>query len=114
MSAARVALVTGGSRGLGKEMVKAFAAVGAHVVIADIEPARCEETARRVRALGRKALAIPTDVMDTDQIRAMLAGQGRLALANTYYLGLLAISARAEDREAAARVAVIVLTAPDT
>lgn len=52
-------------------------------------------------------LARPPSGGDTDQIRAMLAGQGRLAIANTYYLGLLAISQRSEDREAAARVAVI-------
>ena len=68
----QVAIVTGGGGGIGQGCAMALAQHGAHVVIADIEPTRCEETAGRIRALGRKALAIPTDVMDTDQIRAMV------------------------------------------
>lgn len=44
---------------------------------------------------------------DTDQIRAVAAGQGRLAISNTYYLGNLARSARAEDRAIAERMAVL-------
>lgn len=44
---------------------------------------------------------------DTDQIRAVAAGQGRLAISNTYYLGNLARSARAEDRAVAERMAVL-------
>ncbi len=69
----QVAIVTGGGGGIGQGCAIALAEHGAHVVIADIEPTRCEETAGRIRALGRKALAIPTDVMDTEQIRAMVA-----------------------------------------
>jgi len=69
----QVAIVTGGGGGIGRAMALAFAAVGANVVIADIDPGRCEETAARVREFGRKALSVPTDVMDTDQIRAMVA-----------------------------------------
>jgi len=44
---------------------------------------------------------------DTDQIRAVAAGQGRLAISNTYYLGNLARSQRAEDRAIAERMAVL-------
>lgn len=44
---------------------------------------------------------------DTDQIRAMAAGQGRFAISNTYYLGLLHNSQRAEDRAVAERTAVL-------
>ncbi len=44
---------------------------------------------------------------DTDQIRAMAAGQGRFAISNTYYLGLLHNSQRAEDRAIAERTAVL-------
>lgn len=44
---------------------------------------------------------------DTDQIRAVAAGQGRLAISNTYYLGNLARSSREEDRAIAARMAVL-------
>lgn len=52
-------------------------------------------------------LARPPSGGDRDQIRAMAAGQGRFAIANTYYLGLLAISQRAEERELAERVGVL-------
>jgi NAD(P)-dependent dehydrogenase (short-subunit alcohol dehydrogenase family) len=54
----RVAVVTGGSRGLGREMVLAFAARGADVVVASRKLANCEAVADEVRALGRRAMAI--------------------------------------------------------
>lgn len=69
----QVAIVTGGGAGIGRSIALAMAAVGADIVIADIEAVRCEEVAERVREMGRRALAAPTDVMDTDQIRAMVA-----------------------------------------
>lgn len=52
----KVALVTGGSRGLGREMVLALAARGADVVIASRKADSCEAVAAEVRALGREAL----------------------------------------------------------
>ncbi|MFZ9697004.1 MAG: SDR family NAD(P)-dependent oxidoreductase [Ilumatobacteraceae bacterium] len=54
----KVAVVTGGSRGLGREMVLAFAARGADIVIASRKLANCESVAEEVRALGRRALAV--------------------------------------------------------
>jgi NAD(P)-dependent dehydrogenase (short-subunit alcohol dehydrogenase family) len=68
----QVAVVTGGGGGIGRAIALAFASVGADVVIGDIVPERCEETAVRVRELGRKALPVPTDVMDSAQIRALI------------------------------------------
>ncbi|MDB5968633.1 MAG: short-chain dehydrogenase [Hydrocarboniphaga sp.] len=68
----QVAIVTGGGGGIGRAIALALAASGADVAIGDIVPERCEETAARVRELGRRALAIPTDVMNTDQIRALV------------------------------------------
>ena len=54
----KVAVVTGGSRGLGREMVLAFAAHGADVVIASRKVENCEALAAEVRSLGRRALAV--------------------------------------------------------
>jgi NAD(P)-dependent dehydrogenase (short-subunit alcohol dehydrogenase family) len=58
----KVVLVTGGSRGLGHEMVKAFAASGADVIIASRKLEPCEEVAEEVRAMGRRALAVACHV----------------------------------------------------
>jgi len=68
----RVAVVTGGGGGIGRAIALAFAAAGADAVIGDIVAERCEETAARVRDLGRKALAVPTDVMETAQVRTLI------------------------------------------
>lgn len=54
----KVAVVTGGSRGLGREMVLAFADHGADVVIASRKLDACEAVAAEVRAKGRRALAV--------------------------------------------------------
>jgi NAD(P)-dependent dehydrogenase (short-subunit alcohol dehydrogenase family) len=54
----KVAVVTGGSRGLGREMVLAFAEHGADVVIASRKLDNCEAVAEEVRSIGRKALPI--------------------------------------------------------
>jgi len=58
----KIALVTGGSRGLGREMVLAFAKAGADVVIASRKPEACEEVAREVEKLGRRALPVAAHV----------------------------------------------------
>jgi len=58
----KVALVTGGSRGLGFQMVKAFAERGADVIIASRKLENCEAVADEFRALGVRALAISAHV----------------------------------------------------
>lgn len=68
----KVAIVTGGGGGIGRAIALAFAGAGADIVVADIVPERCDEVAERVREMGRRALPVPADVMDTDQIRSMV------------------------------------------
>lgn len=58
----KIAVVTGGSRGLGREIVLAFAKAGADVVIASRKLDACEEVAREVEKLGRRALPIAAHV----------------------------------------------------
>lgn len=65
----KVALVTGGSRGLGRAMVLAFAEAGADVVIASRKLDSCEATAAEVRELtGHKALPVACHVADWGQV----------------------------------------------
>ena len=55
----KVAVVTGGSRGMGREMILAFAQHGADVVIASRKVDACEELAEEVRdTTGRQALPV--------------------------------------------------------
>ena len=68
----KVALVTGGSRGLGRSMVLAFAEAGADVIIASRKLDSCEETAREVRErTGRRALPIACHVGEWDQVEEL-------------------------------------------
>jgi NAD(P)-dependent dehydrogenase (short-subunit alcohol dehydrogenase family) len=70
--AGKVALVTGGSRGLGLEMVRAFASHGADVIIASRKIENCEAAADEVRALGRKAMAYGAHVGRWAEIDRMI------------------------------------------
>lgn len=58
----KVILVTGGSRGLGYKMVKAFAERGADMIIASRKIESCEVAAEECRAMGRRALAFAAHV----------------------------------------------------
>ncbi|MCP5027725.1 MAG: glucose 1-dehydrogenase [Actinomycetia bacterium] len=79
----KVCVVTGGSRGMGKEMVLAFARAGADVVIASRKLENCERLALQVEAeTGRQALPIAAHVGYWDQcetlVKATLERFGRL------------------------------------
>ncbi|MFC1437273.1 SDR family oxidoreductase [Streptacidiphilus sp. N1-10] len=63
----KVALVTGGSRGLGRQMVLAFARAGADVVIASRKLDSCKAAAEEAEALGRRALAVSCHVGHWDE-----------------------------------------------
>jgi NAD(P)-dependent dehydrogenase (short-subunit alcohol dehydrogenase family) len=68
----QVALVTGGSRGLGHQMVRAFAERGADIVIASRKLDACERVAEEVRSLGRRALAHSVHAARWDSIDSLI------------------------------------------
>lgn len=68
----KVALVTGGSRGLGREMALAFAAAGADVVIASRNLDTCKAVAAEVEALGRRALPYSCHLGRWDEIPGLV------------------------------------------
>ncbi len=78
----KIALVTGGSRGLGYQMAKALAARGADLIIASRKMDACEAVAEEIRSLGRRALPFAAHVgkwADCDALLdAVYAEFGRL------------------------------------
>ena len=69
----RVAIVTGGSKGIGRAICLRFAQEGARVTIADIDRAAAEETLRQVEAVGGQGLVSDCDVTSSEQVKAMVA-----------------------------------------
>lgn len=69
----KVALVTGAAGGLGAEFAVAMAEAGADVVCGDIDEAGLAGTAGAVEAAGRRALAVPCDVTDEEQVVRLVA-----------------------------------------
>ena len=68
----KVALVTGGSRGLGYQMAKALAERGADIIVASRKVEACEKVAEEVRGLGRRALAIGAHCGKWDEIDRLI------------------------------------------
>lgn len=67
----KVAIVTGGSRGLGRAMSLAFADAGADVVVASRKLESCEEVAEQVRQRGRRALAVSAHMGRWDEAQSL-------------------------------------------
>lgn len=68
----RVAIITGGGKGIGRESALAFARAGARVVIADFDAAAGEAVAAEIQALDAEALFVQTNVTDRASVNAMV------------------------------------------
>jgi NAD(P)-dependent dehydrogenase (short-subunit alcohol dehydrogenase family) len=71
--AGQVAIVTGGGRGIGRATALELARLGADIVVAELDKAGAERTAGEVKAAGRRAVALPTDVTRRADLVAMVA-----------------------------------------
>jgi NAD(P)-dependent dehydrogenase (short-subunit alcohol dehydrogenase family) len=70
----RVALVTGGSAGIGRASAVAFARLGARVVVSDVNVEGGEKTVEAIRNEGGEAVFIKADVSREDEVKAMVDG----------------------------------------
>ncbi len=70
----KVALVTGAAQGIGRAIALLLARNGADIVVSDINLEKAEETAKEVRAIGPKAMAVKVDVANLSDVDRMVAG----------------------------------------
>jgi NAD(P)-dependent dehydrogenase (short-subunit alcohol dehydrogenase family) len=68
----RTAIVTGGTRGIGRAIAEGLVCAGANVVVASRKPDACADTEARLRGLGGDALGVPTHLGDVDAIAALV------------------------------------------
>ncbi|WP_432095739.1 3-oxoacyl-ACP reductase FabG [Streptomyces sp. bgisy100] len=69
----RVAVVTGGARGIGQATAVRLAEEGRAVAVLDLDEAACKDTVEKITAAGGKALAVGCDVSDSAQVEAAVA-----------------------------------------
>src|SRR5688572_1951581 len=65
----KTAIVTGGSKGIGKAIARSLSSAGASVALAARGREDLEQAAKEIEAEGGRALAIPTDVTDPEQVQ---------------------------------------------
>jgi len=70
--AGKVAIVTGGSRGIGRSIAVALAEAGADICVAARKVEALEESVAAIRATGRKGIAVPTNVRDMDALQNLV------------------------------------------
>jgi NAD(P)-dependent dehydrogenase (short-subunit alcohol dehydrogenase family) len=68
----RTAIVTGGTRGIGRAIAEGLVCAGANVVVGSRKPDACAETEAHLRELGGDALGVPTHLGDVDAIAALV------------------------------------------
>ena len=68
----KIALVTGGARGIGKEIALVLAKEGANIALCDINLEEAEKTAKEIQELGRDSIAFKADVADLGQVQDMV------------------------------------------
>jgi gluconate 5-dehydrogenase len=68
----RVAIITGGSIGLGRQMAQGLAEMGANLVLCARKKERCEQAAEELKQLGVKTLPLACDVKNPDQVREVV------------------------------------------
>ncbi len=73
----RVALVTGGSRGIGRMIAKGFIDQGARVYISSRKADVCEQTAKELSAGGGKCIALPVDASNKEGIQSLVSAYAR-------------------------------------
>ncbi|MCK4721738.1 MAG: SDR family NAD(P)-dependent oxidoreductase, partial [Dehalococcoidia bacterium] len=68
----KVALITGGGKGMGRAIGLAFATEGADVVVNDLDYSNAQNVAAEIQSLGRQALANGADVSDSQAVDSMV------------------------------------------
>src|SRR5207244_12960873 len=68
----RVAIGTGGTRGIGRSTAEGFVSAGARVAVASRKPDACEETEGALRARGGAAIGVPTHLGELDALRDLV------------------------------------------
>ena len=70
----KIALITGGAKGMGKAMALKFAGEGCDIIIGDMDIENAVKVAGEVQAVGRKSLAVQADISSSQDVENMVSG----------------------------------------